>query len=289
MKKMFEKIRQKYRGWPFKEKHLEVWMTGFILVCAVLFILLVLFTDKVGLFVGDDGLSNRNYLLSSIIQGLATILALLVTVSVVATQLAAGTYTPRVIKHHIRSIWLWGAISIYLIAIIWAKIALSYPEGWQWFQQHIQDSIDMALILAIAALLYIIPFTLATLKSLRPESIARRLIKNKDADPINDFIRKTINDGTITVEKDILAMYFFQVISLLKIPEDREIIAKETATLMASVGKYACQKDNMEAFGAIMALLTKLVKYSSEPPRYWRQAADIFNETIKELYDYYES
>jgi hypothetical protein len=284
---MIGKMRQVFQDWLNKEKKLEIWMSGIILVGAISLIFVTILTGF-GFHVGDFD-SNRQYLLSSFVQGLATILALLVTVSVIATQLAAGTYTPRVIKHHISNIWLWLAIIIYLIAIIWAKIVLSYPDNWDWFTQNTQDSMDTALILAITALLYIIPFTLATLKSLQPESIAKRLVNNNDTDSLNDFLRKSINDGTITLTKDILRLYFFKVTKLLLISADRDRMSKQTAGLLISVGRHACQVSNTEAVETVINLLTALVEYCNKPPRLLRQAADNFNEAVIEVYNYSSS
>ena len=57
------------------------------------------------------------YLLSAVFQGLCAVLALLVTLSLVAGQLAATAYTRRIVHRQLRDWWLWLAIAIYFIVV----------------------------------------------------------------------------------------------------------------------------------------------------------------------------
>jgi len=126
------------------------------------------------LCIGD----NHLYLLSSIVQGLAAILALLVTLSLVAGQLAANAYTPRVMSHRLKDFWLWFAVSIYLLAIVWSLWTLNTYYCWKpncdWLYP------DIAFTLACMALAYLIPYTIATIRSLQPDRIARQLVKKEE-------------------------------------------------------------------------------------------------------------
>ena len=69
-------------GWIREHNEWEHRLFAVIMVAGVALLLMVLFTDR-GLSQWDVG-GSRLYLLSSIIQGLAAILALLVTLSLIA-------------------------------------------------------------------------------------------------------------------------------------------------------------------------------------------------------------
>lgn len=71
-------------------------------------------------------IDNARYLLSAIIQSLAAILAIVVTVTLVAMQLASQTYTPRVLKDFMKNYLFWALISMYSIAIIGSLFFLNY-------------------------------------------------------------------------------------------------------------------------------------------------------------------
>jgi uncharacterized membrane protein len=108
--------------------------------------------------------SSGPYLLSCIVQALATVLALLVTFSLIATQLASASYSPRAVRQRLTDFWLWLAVFIYGATIACCLVLLS---GWGTFLPLWKvRGVNLALVLTGAALVYLVPFTLATLRSL---------------------------------------------------------------------------------------------------------------------------
>jgi hypothetical protein len=227
------------------------------------------------------------YLLSSIVQGLAAILALLVTVSVVGSQLAAGAYTPRILRQRIADFWLWFAVAIYLVAIIWSLYVLSILGNLSLFAA--QDSINIALLLAVTALTYIAPFTLATFKNLQPNRVAKWLVEKDDYAALDGLMRRAVNDGTILLLIDTLNRFARRAKIHLDNANGAERKAEEFTAVLLSIGRHACQRHSPDALETIMNRLTELVGYCNEYPRNWRASADIFSEAVRELYAYSES
>ena len=278
---MFEMI-SRVRQWLWQ--HLEWCMFAVVAMVGLSLILTVLLTHW-GFYQGDaDG--SRLYLLSSIVQGLAAILALLVTLSLIASQLAAGAYTPRVISHRLTDFWLWFAILIYLAAIGWSLVVLSALKGWSHNRQ--QDSIDVALILAGIALAYIIPFTLAILKGLQPARIARWLIQKDDYVSLEELMRKAVNEGVMTLLLTTLTLFTEKAKKRLADCKGAPHRAEEVSAILISVGRHSCQRRSPDALAEVMKQLTDLIRYCNEPSRLWREAADVFNEAARELYAYSE-
>ncbi|MDP3061745.1 MAG: DUF2254 family protein [Chloroflexota bacterium] len=245
-------------------------------------LLLVLTTDR-GLY---SGYYPPEPLLSTIAQGAAAILALLVTLTLVATQLASAHYTPRMVAQRLRDGWFWGAVAVYLVCILFALIVES-ARGWGPLFWE-QDAVSIALLLAGAALLYLVPFTIATLKSLQPEQVAGMLIAHRDYDALDEMLRVAINDGKPTVVAPALALYTTHAEVRLARSQGAPEQAERLADLFRNVGRHTCQRKSPDAFQIILRHLAGLTQYCDEPPRLWRAAAEVFNEVMAELYAYYQ-
>lgn len=261
--------------------HFEHWFAvGLILVFLSLFVACL--SGKVHLYLGDiaDG-SNRFYLLSAIAQTLATILALLVTATLVATQLAAQSFTPRVVGYRLRDPWLWGAVGIYLAGIFAslgtiaaARRALNHPI-WNWW------SIDLTLLLTGAGLLYLVPFTLAILRSLEPASFIRHLLANGQYGGLEDFMRRAVNEGLVRQLQMAMSMLGEHARSRLQQTVGAVSEARRFAEFGIGLGKYAAAQKDPEAIIVAMDYLTRMTVHCTD--RVYRPAGDVFNESVVEL------
>jgi len=264
-----------------RDLRVEHWFTiAIALVFLSLFVACL--SGKVPLYLGDiaDG-SNRLYLLSAIAQTLATILALLVTATLVATQLAAQSFTPRVVGYRLSDPWLWGAVAIYLAgifaslgAIAAARRALNHPI-WNWW------SIDLTLLLAGAGLLYLVPFTLAILRSLEPASFIRYLLVNRQYAGLEDFMRRAVNEGLVRQLQMAMSMLGQHARSRLQQTGGAVSEARRFVEFGIGLGKYAAAKRDPEAIIVAMDYLTQMTVHCTD--RVYRAAADVFNESVVEL------
>ncbi len=71
-------------------------------------------------------IENTRYLLSAIIQSLAAILAIVVTVTFVSIQLASQTYSSRVTRIFIHLNKFWNLITVFLLSIIMLSYGLAF-------------------------------------------------------------------------------------------------------------------------------------------------------------------
>jgi len=270
------------KNWLAQHVHVEHILLAVIFVASTVLLILILL-GKVHLYGGDiQNFSNRLYLLSAIAQSLAAILSLVVSLTLIATQLAAQTYSPRVVNLRLRDPWLWGAAGLYIIAILWALE--SHGElALQW-----QKSADIAVLLAGAALFYLVPFTIATLHSLDPRHIARRLAKGSSA-ALDDMMRKAVNEPLMSLLNDGLDALRKQTIWDLERNSDarreRGEIVSEVGSRLLSIGRHACQMNNTDAFELAEHTLILLIEHCSEER--WGKEANTLNGVLFELADYF--
>lgn len=237
---------------------------------------------RVHLYLGDigDG-ANRLYLYSTIAEVLATILALLVTATLVATQLAAQTFTPRVVGYRMRDPWLWLSVAVFGLGILAALAGLASSgrpclhAAWQ------QRLADFAVLLAGVALVYMVPFTLAVLRSLEPRSFIAWLLKKREYEGLEDFMRKAINEGLVhqlRLAAESLRDHAEQDLGDRNGDPDR---ARVFAALGTSLARYAAAKKDQESIIVAMQFLTAVC--TSCTHRVYRAAADVFNEAVIQL------
>ena len=247
-----------------------------------------IFAGNVHLYAGDynDG-ANRLYLLSAISQALAAILAVLVTLTLISTQLAAQTFTPQIIRQRLWDPWFWGAIVIYGFAIIWALFAQAELKLFE--NQAFKDwdiwSVDIALLSTCFALLYLVPFFIATLRSLDPHAFVERLLESYLYQHLEDFMRKSVNDGLVNMlEASLSSLGTHTIDELEQNEEERNKLANNFANQVFEIGEHACRRKNIEALEHTMKWLTTLTTHCTE--RQFRLAADAFNDKVDELYKY---
>ncbi|MDO8530856.1 MAG: tetratricopeptide repeat protein [Dehalococcoidia bacterium] len=272
------------RQWLARHDEWEHRILVVIAGAALMLLALVVFSDW-GIYYPTAG-DSRLYLLSSIVQGLAAVLAVLVTVSLVVTQLAAQSYTPRVVNLRLRDFWLWSAVVIYLVAIVLSLLVLAGLGSWLPADGGDRISVNVALVLALAALAYLVPFTVANIKSLLPERMARRLLQRGDTEALDELLRRAVNEGTMTTFASVLTLYTRTVQARLDKTNGATKQAEGATSLFLSVGRHACQRRSPDAVAVVMRQLTGLIAYCSHVRRQWRSAADVFNEALKELYSY---
>lgn len=243
----------------------------------------VILSTPLGLY---SGRYDPDALLSAIAQATGAILALLVTLTLVATQLASEHYTPRMVSQRLRDAWFWGAVVVYLACILFALIVES-ARGWGPIFWE-QDAVSIALLLAGAALLYMVPFIIATLKSLQPERVAEMLIAHRDYDALDEMLRGAINDGKLTISVRAINIYTAHVRMEMARATGSAETALKLAALFRQVGRHAWHRNSSDAVELLILRLGELAAYCDEHPRLWRAAADVFNEALEELYSYYK-
>ncbi len=144
---------------------------------------------KFNLFYTD--INSALYMLNTLIESLASVLAIVVTLSLVAAQLASSAST-RVLVIFRKSPDLWILITVYIIAIIYGLSVLSIidPQRISQLQWHL-SFIYFISVFAFAAL---IPYIWDILLLMNPENVIKKLGKEITKDAILDSIEKDSED-----------------------------------------------------------------------------------------------
>jgi hypothetical protein len=162
-------------------------------------------------FLGQSGgilpsMPSARYLLSANAQAQASILAIVLTVTLVAAQLSATTYLPRVIRLFARSPEFWSLAALYGLSVSFNLLLLLL----------IDETIDRRLLALAygtfpAAFVALIPYIFSTLNLLRPQTTTKALlqglsirrVKKASEDPMEsivDVLRSAvISHDTLTV------------------------------------------------------------------------------------------
>ncbi|WP_456475602.1 DUF2254 family protein [Candidatus Pyrohabitans sp.] len=74
----------------------------------------------------NQNIENARYLLSAVIQGLAAILAIVITITFVSVQLASQNYSPRVVRIFTHSNSFWYLLLLFTLTILIASYLLTY-------------------------------------------------------------------------------------------------------------------------------------------------------------------
>jgi tetratricopeptide (TPR) repeat protein len=278
-----EKGRKQISKWLAKlwPRNWEGWVAvGLIVVAGALEIAILL--GKIDLYGGDEAdRANRFFLLSTLSATLAAILAIALTAILVVTQLAAETYTPKIIHYRLRDPWLWGVLAFYLIPICLALAgvaeskALERHVSWDW------QIVDSAILLSAAALAYLVPFTAATLRGLDRDDFIRRLLAENEYEGLQDLMRKAVNEGMVQQVEAAMGMLIAHALVPLAGTKGSAGEARNLAEQGVRLGKYACAKKDPETIVVVFKYLTEMT--SSCTKRTYRGAADIFNESVYEL------
>lgn len=189
------------------------------------------------LFKGFDfwhtDVDSARYMLSALIQSEAAIVALVITLSLVAVQLAASSYSARVIDVFKRTPDLWILILIYGIAMFYGLGVLKLIEKADpqkcaekfICSSNLEPHISLTYFLGVFAFVALVPYILSTLNMLKPSTVigilAEQIVKKNILASLRDeqiFINhRYINQTNKYIWKDpILPIIDIVRISLMK-------------------------------------------------------------------------
>lgn len=197
---MLEGLHKRYSDWDYTYPHL-LW-GGIFIACFILALLIAIGVVYLcpNLIITSD--SARSFISSSN-QIQATILAIVVSLTLLAVEMTASKYSPRVIEIFKRNSALWIFLFSYSLSIAIGSIFLTVidiPD----FPITTTGGTLFLLALGISLILMLIPYVLSTLEFLNTERIVKRL-----AD--------LINTETISSQVDPFQSVFDVIYSAIKI------------------------------------------------------------------------
>lgn len=165
LQRLRQNIRMVTSTWVF---HLFVTMIIIILV----------FSHPPQVFSGDDD-TARNYL-NTIVSSLSTILALCISIILVAIQLTASNYTHRVLDFYVRLPYNVSLFSIYLITIVHSFYLMTQikARGGDQLPPRLQPEMSADLVLVVICFLSLLAYMYAIIQLLKPERIIELIIRD---------------------------------------------------------------------------------------------------------------
>ncbi|KYC44841.1 MAG: hypothetical protein APG12_01543 [Candidatus Methanofastidiosum methylothiophilum] len=146
----------------------------YIVLLVVSFSLFIMFYPYFPVWLKQTNINNTLYLLSSFIQGEAAVLAIVVTLSIVAIQLTASSYSTRAISLLKDSASLWILVLTFIIAIFYSSWVLKFTVSVNNISMN-EFQIWIAFLLMIYAFLSLFPYLLEILNFTDPKTIIQLL------------------------------------------------------------------------------------------------------------------
>ncbi len=152
---------------------------------------------------------SARYMLSTLVQSEAAIVALVVTLSLVAVQLAAQSYSARVIEVFRRTPDLWILMGIYGIAIFYGLGVLKLIENPLLGRlSNLEGYVAFSYYLGVFAFGALVPYMWKTLELLKPSTVidimAKRITKESILAAIDENQEKSDGKDPILPIVDIV-------------------------------------------------------------------------------------
>lgn len=212
---------------------------------------------------------NERYLISALVQSLAATIALVITLSLVAVQLAAQSYSTRVIDVYKNNPDMWILLSIYIVVIFYGLGLLKVIDiGVAGI--NMEFAIFAAYFLGFFAFVCLVPYMLKTLDLLKPSTVIKllaaditkeKLLKrwekewdeiaeNDPLQPIMEIVITALERNDNETAKNGLRSIVNSTIPYIESSEssilEKHRISIFTVEYIIKVGKYAVRKENWE-------------------------------------------
>jgi len=253
-KKFLDNLKiQAKRVLTWFKTHFELWFTLLIGVAFVTLLLLGPILKIITIYPGDaPSTQNRLYLLSAAAQSLAAILALVVTMSLVAVQLASQTFTPHVMRLKLKDFYFWLLIGIYIFTILWTLWVMGWLRLLHWHPVADAWVMDVNFLFIGVCLLFLIPYTYETINGLKPGMIVKKLLKTRDAQAVEETLHRAVTEGFLTIVEEVAKLVDRYTEKKMKQAEEKEEarlkIARRTAACYRNVAKRAFRQNELDSF-----------------------------------------
>ncbi len=207
--------------------------------------------------------NSARLLLSALIQSEATIIALVITLTLVAVQLTSSSYTPRVANIFSNSPHMFLLLGIYIISIAYSAILLQLLNG---IEGNVATPMELwiswAYWLTIFLAIALIPYIYYILELFRPETIIKRMSISLTKETI---LQKVNNDFLISI---------FDI-------THNSIMKYDTATIRYGLNLVTMQINNQVSGKNTLDENSEIVKvYCAHLERCARQAIDLHDEEM---------
>jgi len=223
--------------------------------------------------------NSARYLLSALIQSQASIIAIVITLTLVAIQITVSNYSPRVVAIFLKSPHMYLIFLFYVFSIGFEIITLQSISGNDGvISQNLEYLVSYSIWLTIFLAISLLPYLRNTLDGLNPEKIALGLIKKIDKkfiissearnnylEPIFDIIHIAINRYDLPVVKNCLkdlSEEIIESISVSNLPVENSSIIKIYTQHLRHCAQLAIDVNDEEILLDILANFHKILIYT---------------------------
>nr|CBH37375.1 hypothetical membrane protein [uncultured archaeon] len=209
-------------------------------------------------------------MLSALVQSQAAIVAIVITLTLIAVQLTASAYSPRVIDIFKKNPDMWILLGCYGVSIFYGFIVLKLVKGVErefvsqsviWylgpFPISFESYVSLAYWLGAFTFVVLFPYMLNIISLLKSENIIKRLaikitkdkILNQKEDPVQlvvDIIYGSIMKYDLETTRLGLKAVTNQVIEIIDSKKEEEI-SKRFCDHLERVGRLAISREDAES------------------------------------------
>jgi len=206
---------------------------------------------------------SARLLLSALIQSESTIIALVITLTLVAVQLTAASYTPRVANIFASSPHMYLLLGIYIVSIAYSALLLQLMIGIGGIvPAHMEFWIAGAYWMTIFLGIALVPYIFYILESFSPETFVRRMSVH--------LTKETI----LQQERNNFLNLIFDV-------THNSIMKYDTATIRSGLNLVTVQINNQVSEKNTLGENSEIVSiYGAHLERCARQAIDLHDEEM---------
>lgn len=137
-----------------------------------LFLMLLSLAELSPFTLANTDIENARSLLEGVgVQGLASIFAIVISLTLMAVQFASQQYTHRIMDLHVKSLTFWSVIAVYLSSLLYNVFMLGRLEA------PVESKyIEVSMLFTTLSFLMLIPFFSITMIRLRPETVIDNLL-----------------------------------------------------------------------------------------------------------------
>nr|QNO56741.1 hypothetical protein HGIILDEE_00030 [Methanosarcinales archaeon ANME-1 ERB7] len=222
--------------------------------------------------------TSARYMLSALVQSQAAIVAIVISLTLIAVQLTASAYSPRVIDIFKKNPDMWLLLGCYGVSIFYGFIVLKLVEGaggeavsqsviWSIgrFSVSFEFYVSLAYWLGVFTFVALFPYMLNIIGLLKSGNIIKRLateiskdkILNSEEDPIQpimDIVHGSIMKYDIATTRVGLKAVTDRVIKIIN-SDDEEEISGHFCKHLERVGKLAVSRMDEESTKEVIGQL----------------------------------
>ena len=257
-------------GWvSFESRHL--WIARFFVYFMCLVVLVLIFFYLLPYFnLFHTDVNSARYMLSALVQSQAAIVAIVITLTLIAVQLTASAYSPRVIRIFRNNPDMWILLVCYGVSIYYGLFVLKLVDGAEgkavsqsaiWSIGSVSISFEFCVSLAywLGAFTFValFPYMLNIISLLKSENIIKRLAikitkdkflnsKEDSVQPVLDIIHASIIKYDLETTRIGLKTFTEQVFENI-CADDEEEISRHFCNYLTRFGRLAISKEDEES------------------------------------------